>query len=300
MPEDGVHPDLATIAAEFIAYLAGVRRCSPHTLRAYSVDVREFCRGFVARHGRPATTADLSRHELRAECARVFGRLQASSLARRLSALRTFGDYLVLRGLARENQARWMRGPKVGPRLADVLTEAQAAALCEVEVGRHTVRNQALVEVLYGAGLRVSECLQLDLVDLVWDADSVSVRVLGKGQRERHVPAGRAAATALRRYLSERGSAGGAVFVSRHGRLRDRGVRTMLRGRAAAAGIVSPVWPHLLRHSCATHMLRRGGNVRLIGEQLGHRSLRSTQFYLHLDLEHLIVVYRRAHPRALR
>mgnify|MGYP001439180718 CR=1 FL=1 len=298
MPEDAVHPDLATVAADFIAYLAGVRRYSPHTLRAYGVDVREFCRGFALRHGRPATTADLSRQELRAECARVFGRLRASSLARRLSALRTLGDFIILRGLARENQARWMRLPKVGPRLAEVLTEVQAAALCEVTSGRHTVRNQALVEVLYGAGLRVSECLQLDLADLIWEADNVLVRVLGKGQRERQVPAGRAAAAALRLYLSERGPAGGAVFVSRHGRLRDRGVRAMLRTRAAAAGIGPAVWPHLLRHSCATHMLRRGCDLRIIMDQLGHRSLRSTQGYLHLDLGDLIRIYRRAHPRA--
>ncbi len=296
--EDGVHPDLATVVVEFIAYLAGVRRYSPHTLRAYATDVREFCGGFTARHGRPATTLDLSRHELRAECVRVFGRLRASSLARRLSALRTFGDYIVLQGLARDNQARMMRLPKVGPRLADVLTEHQAAALCEVTTGRHTVRNEALCEVLYGAGLRVSECLQLDLADLVWEADTVLVRVLGKGQRERQVPAGRAAAAALRRYLGERGPAAGAVFVSAHGRLRDRGVRLMLRARAAAANISSPVWPHLLRHSCATHMLRRGCDVRLIGDQLGHRCLRSTQWYLHLDLRTLIRVYQSAHPRA--
>ncbi len=290
--------EVATVVVDFLAYLAGVRRYSPHTLRAYATDVREFCGGFTARHGRPATTADLSRQELRSECVRVFGRLRASSLARRLSALRSFGDFLVLRGLARENQARLMRRPKVGPRLADVLTEGQVAALCEVTTGRHTVRNEALCEVLYGAGLRISECLQLDVADLVWEADNLLVRVRGKGQRERQVPAGRAAAAALRRYLSERGPAVGALFVSNRGRLRDRSVRMMLRARAVAASISSPVWPHLLRHSCATHMLRRGCNVRLIADQLGHLSLSSTQWYLHLDLRDLIRVYQRAHPRA--
>jgi len=297
---DGGRPqplDLAAVADEFLAYLA-VQRFSPHTLRAYGVDLREFCRGFFARRGRLPTTADLSRHELRAECNRAFGRLRASSLARRLSALRAFGDFLVLRGLVRENQVRWVRLPHVGPRLADVLTETQAAVLCEVAVGRHVLRDQALVEVLYGAGLRVSECLQLDLADLDWEADDVLVRVLGKGGRERRVPAGRTAAAALRRHLAERGETPGAVFLSRHGRLQARSVRAMLSRRAAAAGIVSPVWPHLLRHCCATHMLRRGCDVRLIAAQLGHRSLRSTQHYLHLDLRRLTEVYRRTHPRA--
>lgn len=298
---DGGRPHpvaLDAAATDFLAFLGGVRRYSPHTVRAYSVDVREFCRGFRERHGRSATTADLRRPELRAECVRVFGRLRASSLARRLSALRTFGDFLVLRGLALENQARWLRLPRVAPRLVEVLTEVQTAALCEVNTGRHALRNEALVEVLYGAGLRVSEAVQLDIVDLVWDVDNLLVRVAGKGDRERLVPAGRSAAAALRRYLNERGEVSGAVFVSCHGRLRDRSVRAMLGRRAAAAGILSRVWPHLLRHCCATHMLRHGCDLRLIAEQLGHRSLRSTQHYLHLDLRHLTRVYLQAHPRA--
>jgi site-specific recombinase XerC len=278
--------------AEGFEDLLRVRGVSPHTLRAYLYDVRQFCAGFVSRHGHEPGPEHLSRAEVRRECERVFGRFSPASLRRRLSALRSFADFLVLMNLRPDNEVRLVRGPRAPHRLARVLSESQAADLCDLG-GNH--RDQALVEVLYGAGLRVSECVQLDVTDLVWTEDSVEVRVLGKRQRWRQVPAGRSAARALRQLLAGRAGPG-PVFEVCGRRLGVRSAYRVVSVRAHALGLRAS--PHTLRHSCATHLLRSGADLRAVQIQLGHATVRSTQHYLHLDITDLIRIYKRAHPRA--
>lgn len=291
-PPDRAERTLPELARGFEDLLRA-RGVSPHTLRAYLCDVRQFCAGFVNRHGREPGPEHLSRAEVRRECERVYGRLSPASLRRRLSALRSFADFLVMLQLRPDNEVRLVRGPRVPHRLARVLSESQAAHLCDAG-GNH--RDQALIEVLYGAGLRVSECVQLDVTDLVWtDEGSVEVRVLGKRQRWRQIPAGRSAAQALRQLLAGRPGSG-AVFEACGRRLGVRTAYRVVSVRAAALGYRAS--PHTLRHSCATHLLRSGADLRAVQVQLGHATVRSTQHYIHLDITDLIRIYRRAHPRA--
>jgi integrase/recombinase XerC len=158
-------------------------------------------------------------------------------------------------------------------------------------------RDHALLELLYAAGLRVGECCGLDVDDL--DRARGTVRVLGKGHRERVVPVGEVALAALDRYLALRPEAGGALFRNRRGgRLTARSVHRIAVARARAAGIARRVSPHVLRHTFATHLLGEGADLRLIQELLGHRRLSTTQRYTHVTAEHLMKVYDAAHPRA--
>jgi integrase/recombinase XerC len=170
-----------------------------------------------------------------------------------------------------------------------------AAPAC---AGLRDARDRAILEVLYSAGLRVSELTGLDWEHLDWDADVA--RVVGKGRRERLAPIGRAARTALERYHGLLGRPRtGAVFRNlRGGRLTARSVARMLTARLEAAGITRPASPHALRHTFATHMLGAGADLRAIQEMLGHRSLSTTQRYTHVDLRRLMEAYDRAHPRA--
>lgn len=290
-PPDRCQRTLPELAQDFEDLLR-VRGVSPHTLRAYLCDVRQFCAGFVGRHGHEPGPEHLSRAEVRRECERVFELLSPASLRRRLSALRSFADFLVWMRLRPDNEVRLVRGPRVPYRLARVLSETQAGHLCDAG-GKQ--RDQALVEVLYGAGLRVSECIQLDVADLVWtDEGSVEVRVLGKGRRWRQVPAGRSAARALRQLLA--GRPAGPVFEAHGRRLNVRSAYRVVSVRADALGYRAS--PHTLRHSCATHLLRSGADLRAVQVQLGHATVSSTQHYLHLDITDLVRIYQRAHPRA--
>jgi integrase/recombinase XerC len=282
----------------FLDYLAHERGASPHTLRAYAADLAE-ARAFAARHG-VGELSGADRRLLRAYLAWLHGRgLAPSSIARRTATLRSWFAFQVRRGLAPTNPARDLATPRLPRRLPSFLPKDESRDLLDrpCAAGVAARRDRAVLELLYAAGLRVGECCGLDLRDL--DRVQGTVRVLGKGGKERVVPVGEAALQAIEAYLALRGRGEGPLFRNaRGGRLTPRSVHRIVRREARAAGLLRRVSPHTLRHTFATHMLGEGADLRLIQELLGHSRLSTTQRYTHVSPEQLMKVYDAAHPRA--
>lgn len=290
----------------FLQYLAGERGASPHTLRGYAADLAEFRR--FLRVAKVGGWEAVDAHALRGYLAWLHGRgLARTSIARKLAAVRSCFRFLTRRGALPANPARHVRTPRLGRRLPSFLPKDESkdlldAAFEDTDAGR---RDRALLELLYACGLRVAECCGLDLEDV--DRRHGTVRVLGKGNRERVIPVGDAALAALDHYLdgrgaslNGRGTAAGPLFRNPRGeRLTTRSVHRIVGRRARAAGIARRVTPHTLRHTFATHLLGEGADLRLIQELLGHRRLSTTQRYTHVSPEHLMKVYDSAHPRAV-
>jgi len=282
----------------FLEYLSAERGASAHTLRSYTTDLTEFTH-FLAEEkiaGLPAVDS----RAVRAYLARLHQRkLAKATIARKLAAVRSCFRFLARRGTLEANPARQVRSPRLGRRLPSFLPVDETHGSLDAGPGPSAagVRDHALIEVLYGSGLRVAEGCGLDLDDL--DEGRRTVRVLGKGDKERVVPIGERALDALGAYLAVRGRQRGALFLNaRGGRLTPRSAHRIVRAWARRAGIDQRVTPHTLRHSFATHMLGAGADLRLIQELLGHRRLSTTQRYTHVSPEHLMKVYDRAHPRA--
>lgn len=282
----------------FLEYQGVERGASPHTLRSYAADLSEFTR-FLAEENIAGWEAADTR-AVRAFAARLHHRrLAKATIARKLAAVRSCFRFLARRGVLAANPARQVRGPRLGRRLPSFLPVDETAALLgpPPEPSLAGARDRALIELLYASGLRVAEGCGLDLDDL--DEARRTVRVLGKGERERVVPVGETALEALGAYLERRGRRRGPLFLNaRGGRLTTRSAHRIVRARAREAGIGQRVTPHTLRHSFATHMLGAGADLRLIQELLGHRRLSTTQRYTHVSPEHLMRVYDAAHPRA--
>ncbi|HEV8530688.1 MAG TPA: tyrosine recombinase XerC [Methylomirabilota bacterium] len=284
--------------AQFLDYLDHERGASPHTLRGYATDLAEL-RTFLARQGvRELARADS--RAIRAWLAWLHDRkLAKSSIARKLATVRSCFKFLARRGAVELNPARQVRSPKLPKRLPSFLPKDESKDLLDLPPERSAagLRDRALLELLYASGLRVAECCGLDRDDV--DRRQGTVRVMGKGGKERVVPAGDAALQAVDAWLAVRGEARGPLFTnSRGGRLTTRSVQRIVKGRARAAGIDRRVTPHTLRHSFATHMLGEGADLRLIQELLGHSRLSTTQRYTHVSPEHLMKVYDASHPRA--
>jgi integrase/recombinase XerC len=286
--------------AAFLRHLAVERNASAHTLRSYANDLTDF-QAFLAARGTPdLAAADL--RLVRAWLAALHARgLAPASVARKLAALRSCFRFLVRRGVMEGNPAREARSPRQPRKLVTFLPIDEATQLVDGRAvgGASRARDIAILELLYASGLRVSELSGLDLDDV--DRTECTVRVLGKGRKERIVPYGTQAARALETWLGERGEQGGPVFTNaRGGRLTVRSVHTIVRRAARAAGITRRVSPHTLRHTFATHLLDGGADLRAIQELLGHSRLSTTQRYTHVGAEQLMKVYDRAHPRAQR
>ncbi|MCA9655631.1 MAG: tyrosine-type recombinase/integrase [Myxococcales bacterium] len=296
----------------FVAHLRDEVRASPHTVKAYHRDIAQFLDTVEQTTGREATPDDLAVRQVRAHLARMHGKRAPSTMSRKLSALRRFGEFLRREGLREDNEAALVQNPKRGQRLPVALPVDDVTAMIEApiadpldptEVRRR--RDRAVLEVLYGGGLRVSECVKLDLSHLRWDGERLLVRVVsGKGGKDRIVPLGRPAAQALREYLALREhlltprSPAEAVFLgNRGGRLSDRQVRYLVERRSSEQARAR-ISPHGLRHSFATHLLESGCDLRAIQSMLGHASLSTTQRYTHLSMGRLMDVYEQAHPRA--
>jgi integrase/recombinase XerC len=251
---------------------------------------------------------DLDVREVRAHLAELHGKLAASSIGRKLSALRTFAEFCRREGLLEENAVALIRRPKVGRKLPVALPVEDVTALIESDqrTGAVGSRDRALLEVLYGAGLRVSEVVALDIDDLRTEGDRLTVRVRsGKGGKQRVVPLGRKAAEALKDWLAAREqlatpkSPADALFLGTRGaRLTARVARELVYRRCEQTGARAVIGPHGLRHSFATHLLQSGCDLRTIQALLGHASLSTTQRYTHLDMGRLIDLYEQAHPRA--
>lgn len=311
----------AAIAA-FSRYLEVERAYSPRTVEVYLRDVRALREHLRARRGEEPALARLSALDVRGQLAALFGHNDAATIGRKLSSVRAFCRFLVKRGALAGNPAAAVRGPKKRrplPRALDVddafrLVEAPAGAprgsarrLSEAEDARRgllRLRDAAMLELLYGTGLRVSELCALDLTDIDRGRYGVAMLIVrrGKGNKSRQVPITGAADRALAAYLparSQLAATGAALLVNAAGRrLTPRSVQRLVKRWTIAGGVHADATPHSLRHSFATHLLDEGVDLRAIQELLGHASLASTQIYTKVSLDHLMKVYDAAHPRA--
>lgn len=289
----------------FLHYLSSERRHSPHTCQGYQRDLNRLMAWAMAQtppidQWPLLTVADVRRYAATLNREGLAGR----SIARALSAIRRFYDYLIREHRVRQNPALDVRAPKSGRRLPVAADADQLSHLLDAEPeGPLEVRDLAMFELFYSSGLRLSELTGLDLAHL--DLRSGDVRVLGKGNRERVLPVGRKAARALRAWLAVRpqlaASGEAAVFVSQRGqRLGVRSVQQRLDRWGRHHGADQHLHPHLLRHSFASHLLESSGDLRAVQELLGHADIATTQVYTHLDFQHLARVYDDAHPRARR
>jgi integrase/recombinase XerC len=290
----------------FLRHLEVEKHASPHTIRAYRRDLDHWAR-FMAgpsQAGAPATDQRLvleaTTRDVRAWLAALHARgLDPVSITRKLAAVRSLYRFLARRGAVRRNPGREVRAPRPARKLVTFLPTEEANAVVDARGlgGDARERDVAVLEMLYATGLRVSELAGLDLDAL--DRDARTVRVLGKGSKERIVPYGAPAARALDAYLGRRATARGPVFVNqRGGRLTARSIHTIVRRAARAAGVTRRVSPHTLRHTFATHLLDRGADLRVIQELLGHSRLSTTQRYTHVSTAQLLKTYEAAHPRA--
>jgi integrase/recombinase XerC len=287
----------------YLTHLAKERRLSPHTASNYARDIGALA-DFLER-GNVTEWKRVDSQHVRVFAARAHaGGLSPRSVQRRLSAVRSFFGYLVREGVAASNPAVDIRAPKAAKRLPGTLDVDQIAQLLQIPGGDAlAVRDRAIMELFYSSGLRLAELVGLALTDI--DLADRTVRVLGKGAKTRIVPVGRKACEAIRAWLKERATLAGtdetALFVGRHGeRLKSRAIQLRIAQWARRAGLPARVYPHLFRHSFATHLLESSKDLRGVQELLGHADISTTQVYTHLDFAHLARTYDASHPRAKR
>lgn len=287
----------------FLVHLASEKRHSPRTCDSYQRDLLRF--GAWLQGGQASAWHDVSGHDVRRYVAWL-GRegLGGRSIARHLSAIRRFYEYLLREKQVRDNPALDIRAPKSGRRLPRVADVDQLSHLLDARPDDPLeVRDLCMFELMYSCGLRLSELSGLDL-DAV-DARGGEVRVLGKGSKERVLPVGRKALQALSGWLAVRPGLAAeserALFVSQRGvRLSNRSIQARLGRWGVAKGAEQRLHPHMLRHSFASHLLESSGDLRAVQELLGHADIATTQVYTHLDFQHLARVYDQSHPRARR
>ena len=289
-------------------YLEERRRenVSAHTLRNYGTDLQQFLDYFTPPGQAPPPIAAIDVIAIREWLGDLFSHeLAAVSMRRKLAALRSFFKYLVREGVVPRNIPKLMRTPKAPQKLPQVMTAEQTNNLIDAipnaDLHRtHPERDLAIFETLYGCGLRVSELCGLKVDDL--DFADRSLRVLGKGRKERLVPFGGKAETALRAYVAKRAPAipsERAVFLNHHGQpLTDRSVRAIVKFYSTYLAGDNSLHPHALRHAYATHLLSDGADLRSIQELLGHARLSTTQRYTQVSLKDLMAVYDKSHPKA--
>lgn len=290
------------LLAGFIRYIGTERRLSPHTVAAYQRDL-DALSAFRVKNGLADWVAMTQHHLRQFAAARHRGGLDGRSIARTLSAARSFFRYLMREGAVNVNPVEGVAAPKTAKRLPSAVDVDQVAELLTILPGADplAVRDVAVMELFYSSGLRLAELLGLDLPDL--DLAGATVRVTGKGARTRVVPVGRMALAALRAWLNVRALWVAvdqpALFVTAQGRrLSPRAVQARLRGWGIKQGMTGRLHPHRLRHSFASHLLESSGDIRAVQELLGHANIGTTQVYTHLDFQHLAQVYDQAHPRA--
>jgi integrase/recombinase XerC len=324
---------LARAIADFVAHLRGERRASMHTVDAYQRDLLQLSAFLEQRLGHAAALSEIGKVELRAWLAQLTREHGTSTVARKLASVRALFKYLVRSEPSRENPAEGISTPRVRRNSPLVLGTDAAAAVMDAPAERMTTarsgaapaaagepgapgqdaeqarfhRDRLILELLYGCGLRVHELAGLDRQALKLEPGTVSV--LGKGQKERRVPVGRACLMAHDAYLAWRprlcqpktgAQDPNALLLSRYGRrLGIRQIQNLVRQYGALGAGRADLHPHALRHTCATHMLEGGADIRVIQEFLGHQSLSTTQRYTHLSIERLLRVYDESHPLAI-
>jgi integrase/recombinase XerC len=294
-------PEKQNLIRQFIHYLSAEKNASPHTCRNYLRDLEQF-ESFLE----GSAVEKVDRMVLRKYLSFLHRKNRKSSIARKLSTLRSFFKYLVREQIISANPAKPVSTPKVEKLLPSALTVDEAFRLVESpsreKIIRETeLRDRAILELLYSSGIRVSELVGLnpDRVDL----DLGIIRVMGKGRKERIVPIGTKAMEALKSYAEIRGTMEDTspLFLNRRGgRLTDRSVVRLVKKYGRQSGIFRKISPHSLRHTFATHLLDAGADLREIQEMLGHASLSTTQRYTHLTVGRLMEVYDQAHPRSFK
>lgn len=287
-----------SLATAFIDHLTYERRLSPLTCSSYARDIR-----ILLQYLSDSDLAQVQLITIRQMIVRLHGKgFSSKSLSRMLSAWRCFYHYLIRDHFFQHNPCIGVRVPKSAQRLPNVLSPDEAAQLLNFESNDVlTVRDSAMFELFYSSGLRLAELTQLKPADV--DFEEGTVKVLGKGGKERIVPVGEQALQALRSWLEQRDqllkSGATALFIShRGGPISARTIAYRLKHRGKLQGLHQNVHPHILRHSFASHVLQSSGDLRAVQEMLGHAHITSTQVYTHLDFQHLAKVYDAAHPRA--
>ena len=304
----GADPFLSTPILGYLDWLTVEKGRSPRTIESYRLDLEAYEAG-LANRGVSLLSASATDVDQHLSALRAAGRAPAS-IARARSSIRGLHRFLIDEGQQDVDPSRSAPAVRVPARIPKALPEDLVVGLIEGISGDDplSLRDRAILELLYGTGARVSELTSLDLDDLAFD-DGL-LRVTGKGDRQRLVPVGRAAQEALGRWCASEGrdrlivgitrrEDQAALFVNLRGRRISRqGIHLAVANRARRAGITTAVSPHVLRHSCATHMLAHGADVRVVQELLGHASVATTQLYTKVNRDHLHAAYRSAHPRA--
>jgi integrase/recombinase XerC len=304
--------ELGRALGRFRDHLESERRASPHTVSAYLRDLESLASHIRARNAGSAGLSSLDKFTLRAWLGEVAKSVAPPTIARKISSVRALCEYLLRTGELRQNPSATLASPKSRRKLPRFLAPEAAAEVMNAPLlqnsGRDVchLRDALALELLYGSGLRVSELATLDLTQI--SLDQAELRVLGKGRKERIVPLGSKSLAALEAYLPRRVELAHprtgaydpqALLLGQLGkRLSVRWLQALVQRYGALGAGRSDLHPHALRHSCATHMLEGGADLRAIQEMLGHSSLSTTQRYTHVSLDQLLAVYDRAHPMA--
>lgn len=311
---------LKELVRSYLKTLANERGASAHTLRAYTRELEGFTAFLADAYGGEHGPQDIEHTQIRAYLGTLYERgLSKASAARALAAIRSWFKWLARTGRVEQNAAALVATPKLPkhlPRVPSIEQMNHAVDSVKANAASWPARDRAIMELLYGCGMRNAELITLDVEDIHWANEAILVR--GKGQKERYVPLGDAAAKALRLYLAERsariaaaqprGPATPALFINLQlrglakaggqARLTTRSVGRIVKRIAILSGLSSDVHPHTLRHAFGTHLLEEGADLRAIQELLGHERLSTTQRYTQLTSAQLTEVYDRTHPRA--
>lgn len=287
--------------AAFIAYLRNEKQLSLHTQTNYQRDLQKFC-DYCAQY-RLSPLDNIKPQHIRQMVAQLHRQgLGGKSLSRWLSAMRSFFDFAIRNQWIKNNPADAIQAPKSPKKLPKTLDVDQTAQFVDVQGDSVlAVRDHALLELIYSSGLRLAEVVGLNLSDI--DLTDALVTVTGKGNKTRLLPVGSHAIKALKEWIALRKNIAQdkepAIFITQRGtRMTHRAVQLRLQQLSVKQGMDTPVHPHMLRHSFASHMLESSGDLRLVQEMLGHANISTTQIYTHLDFQHLAKVYDQAHPRA--
>ncbi len=306
-----VRAELSLDAEDFLVWLASERGRSRNTVSAYRRDLLSY-EAWLAE--RSISTMSVGPSELTEFVGdRRNSGAAASSIARQIAAIRMLHRFLAIEEIRPDDPTASMDGVRVPSGIPKPLTEAQVVSLLDAVIGAEPLdrRDRALLELLYATGARISEVVGLSMGDI--DFDDALVRLFGKGSKERIVPYGSTAAAALDDWFApdgrpqfvplkwkRRGDAEAVFLNQRGGRLSRQGAWLVIKKYGQRAGITEPLSPHVLRHSCATHLLDHGADLRIVQEMLGHASISTTQVYTKVSQERLWEVYRSSHPRAKR
>jgi len=289
------------IRENFLHHLETEKRFSANTVSSYRRDLESLEKYCLDQ--KITAWQHLKTHHLRTYTAKIFSRgLGPRSIQRRLSGIRSFMNYLLRESLIKSNPASGVKTPKAPKRLPNVLDVDQINQLLNIrETSPISLRDKAILELLYSSGLRLSELVNLNPIDL--NLKDKSLMVMGKGGKTRFVPIGQKAIEAVNQWLDVRSKLAKineeALFVGTKGvRLGQRAIQARITHWGKKNGIQQGVYPHLLRHSFATHLLEASGDLRAVQELLGHKDISSTQIYTHLDFQHLAETYDKAHPRS--